>query len=66
MPTYILKCPECKAIEERIVSVAEIDDQVCSKCGSDMKVQITTANFRMRHGRPDVIEWKKQRGVLDL
>lgn len=66
MPTYVLKCNKCGAIEERILMVAEIDSQVCSKCGYDMKVQIVTANFRMRDGRPDVLEWKKQRGVLDL
>lgn len=37
-------------------------------CGIKMKVKITKGmgNFRMRHGRPDVIEWKKQKGVLDL
>lgn len=66
MPKYVLKCSKCGAIEERILRVAEIDSQVCSKCGCDMKVKITTCNFRMRDGRPDVIEWKKQRGVLDL
>jgi len=66
MPTYVLKCAKCGLKEERILMVVEIDSQVCSKCGCEMKVQIVTANFRMRHGRPDVIEWKKQRGVLDL
>jgi len=66
MPNYVLKCSKCGAIEERILMVSEIDSQVCSKCSGNMKVQIVTANFRMRDGRPDVIEWKKQRGVLDL
>ena len=66
MPTYILKCPGCGNKEERRnIRVKDMDVQVC-KCGEYMEVQIVTANFRMRHGKPDVIEWKKQKGVLDL
>ena len=66
MPTYVLKCPGCLKVEERVnVQVKDRNKQVC-KCGNYMEVQIVTANFRMRHGRPDVVEWKKQRDVLDL
>ena len=67
MPTYILKCPDCGTEEEVICSVEDRNSYACS-CEPNvfMRVKITTANFRMRHGRPDVIEWKKQRGVLDL
>jgi len=68
MPTYILECPECGKREEVICMVKERNSQICPKCKEYrfMKVKIVTGNFRMRHGRPDVIEWKKQRGVLDL
>lgn len=67
MPTYIVKCPECGNEEEVICMVADRNSQLCD-CGGTMKVKITQdmGNFRMRHGRPDVVEWKKQRGVLDL
>ena len=66
MPIYVLKCPRCGNVEERRnVRVKDIDNQVC-RCGEYMGVQITSFSFRMRHGRPDVIEWKKQKGVLDL
>ena len=66
MPTYILECPECGRLEEVICMVKERNSHNCNKCSGRMKVKITTGNFRMRHGRPDVIEWKKQRCVLDL
>ena len=65
MPTYLLKCPECDKEETVICMVKERNAHTC-ECGSRMRVKITTGNFRMRHGRADVIEWKKQRGVLDL
>ena len=65
MPTYILECPGCGKTEEVVCMVKERNAVTC-KCGGRMRVKITTGNFRMRHGRPDVIEWKKQRGVLDL
>jgi len=66
MPTYILKCPDCGKEETVTCKVKERNSIKCNKCGGRMRVKITTGNFRMRHGRPDVIEWKKQRGVLDL
>ncbi|MCK4822477.1 hypothetical protein KA005_42325 [bacterium] len=65
MPTYILECPECGK-EETVICMVKERNSITCKCGGRMKVKITTANFRMRHGKPDVIEWKKQRGVLDL
>ena len=65
MPKYILECPECGHTTEMILPVEERNTIVCCP-GVFMRVKIVTANFRMRHGRPDVIEWKKQRCVLDL
>lgn len=65
MPTYVLKCSGCGNKETVICMVKERNSITC-KCGCKMAVQIVTANFRMRDGRPDVLEWKKQRGVLDL
>lgn len=66
MPNYLLKCSKCGEEEEVICMVKERNNLICNKCGGKMRVKLTTGNFRMRHGRPDVIEWKKERGVLDL
>jgi hypothetical protein len=66
MPTYVLKCPGCLKVEERRnIRVEDCDRQVC-KCGNYMQVQIVTANFTIRHGRPDVIKWRKQKDVLNI
>ena len=65
MPVYVLKCPGCLSVEERRdIRVEDRNRQVC-RCGNYMQVQIVTTNFRIRHGRPDVIQWKKEKGVLD-
>lgn len=65
MPNYVLKCPKCGKKEEVVCMVKERNSITCQG-GGKMEAQIVTANFRMRHGRPDVIQWKKERGVLDL
>lgn len=67
MPRYTVKCTKCGNEEEVVCPVKERNAITC-KCGGGMKVKIVKGmgNFRMRHGRPDVIEWKKERGVLDL
>jgi len=67
MPTYTVKCPDCGR-EETVVCMVKERNSITCQCGGAMKVKITQGmgNFRMRRGRPDVIEWKKQKGVLDL
>ena len=67
MPKYTVRCPKCGKEKEVICKVEDRNNILCD-CGEKMKVKIVTGmgNFRIRHGRPDVIEWKKQRGVLDL
>jgi len=65
MPNYTLVCPKCGNEEEVICPVDDRNSHICD-CGGKMRVKITTMNFRMRNGRPDIIEWKKERGVLDL
>ena len=37
MPLYDLKCSSCNAVEERYISLSDLDnDQSCIKCGADM------------------------------
>jgi len=65
MPTYDLKCPKCGREKELIRVPYILAAHNLCECGTEMKIQIGKTSFRIRHGRPDVIQWKKEKGVLD-
>lgn len=63
MPYYELKCPDCGAEKDTICMVAERNNQKCDRCGSDMKVQITTMNYVFRNIKLRHKQWIKERGL---
>jgi putative FmdB family regulatory protein len=37
MPIYRYKCPGCNLVSEKLAKVADKDDQICPRCGSETR-----------------------------
>ena len=64
MPVFRLLCDNCRKFIEVRSSYDEAEKKICN-CGKKYRIQFSEFSFRIRHGRPDVIQWKKEKGVLD-
>ena len=65
MPNYVLRCDGCGREIEITCTYSAIVNKTCGDCKGKFRVQFKRFNFRIRHGRPDVIQWKKEKGALD-
>ena len=63
MPIYKLYCEKCGAETEKVLPMAERNNQKCRKCGNELKVQISTTNVLSRGIPLRTRDWMRKRDL---